>query len=100
MGGEFRRGVDDFDLGSSSSALRVQRHLHGDSFADFLLGRAVEFNHAKGRTKLAMRNELRRVFQDDIKVRDNFTLNWACATILQPITDAPGPTSPSFVPAA
>ena len=75
VGGEFRRGVDDFDLGFFFVGRFVFNGTYtGDSFADFLLGRAVEFNHAKGRTKLAMRNQnFGAFFQDDIKVRDNLT---------------------------
>ena len=96
MGGEFRRGVDDFDLGFFFVGRFVFNGTYtGDSFADFLLGRAVEFNHAKGRTKLAMRNQnFGAFFQDDIKVRDNLTLNLGVRyDFYSPITDALGQTS-------
>ena len=87
VGGEFRRGVDDFDLGFFFVGRFVFNGTYtGDSFADFLLGRAVEFNHAKGRTKLAMRNQnVGAFFQDDIKLLDNLTVNLGRALrLLQP----------------
>ena len=96
MGGEFRRGTDDFDLGFFFVGRFVFNGTYtGDSFADFLLGRAVEFNHAKGRTKLEMRNQnFGAFFQDDIKVRDNLTLNLGVRyDFYSPITDALGQTS-------
>src|SRR4030095_3591883 len=95
-GGEMRRGVDDFDLGFFFVGRFVFNGTYtGDSFADFLLGRAVEFNHAKGRTKLAMRNQnVGAVFQDDIKVLDNLTLNLGVRyDYYSPITDELGQTS-------
>jgi hypothetical protein len=95
-GGEFRRGVDDFDLGFFFVGRFVFNGTYtGDAFADFLLGRAVEFDHAKGRTKLAMRNQnFGAFFQDDIKVRDNVTLNLGVRyDYYSPITDALGQTS-------
>ena len=95
-GGEFRRGVDDFDLGFFFVGRFVFNGTYtGDSFADFLLGRAVEFNHAKGRTKLAMRNQnFGAFFQDDIKVLDNLTVNLGVRyDYYSPITDALGQTS-------
>src|SRR6185295_28608 len=50
-GGEMRQGNDDFDLGFFFAGRFVFNGTYtGDSFADFLLGRAVEFNYAKGRT--------------------------------------------------
>ena len=96
MGGELRRGVDDFDLGFFFVGRFVFNGTYtGDSFADFLLGRAVEFNHAKGRTKLAMRNQnVGAFFQDDIKLLDNLTLNLGVRyDYYSPITDALGQTS-------
>ena len=96
MGGEIRRGVDDFDLGFFFVGRFVFNGTYtGDSFADFLLGRAVEFNHAKGRTKLEMRNKnFGAFFQDDFQLLDNLTLNLGVRyDYYSPITDALGQTS-------
>lgn len=96
MGGEFRRGTDDTDLGFFFVGRFVFNGTYtGDAFADFLLGRAVEFNHATGRTKLELRNQNFGAFiQDDFKVRDNLTLNLGVRyDYYSPITDARGETS-------
>lgn len=96
MGGETRRGVDDFDLGFFFVGRYVFNGTYtGDAFADFLLGRAVEFNHATGRTKLEMRNQnFGGFFQDDISLTDNLTLNLGVRyDFYSPITDARGETS-------
>lgn len=96
MGGEIRRGVDDFDLGFFFVGRYVFNGTYsGDAFADFLLGRAVEFNHAKGRTKLEMRNKnFGAFFQDDFQLRDNLTVNLGVRyDYYSPITDALGQTS-------
>jgi outer membrane receptor protein involved in Fe transport len=95
-GGEWRRGWDDFDLGFFFVGRFVFNGTYtGDPFADFLLGRAVEFNHATGRTKLEMRNQNFGLFvQDDIKLRDNLTVNLGVRyDYYSPITDALGETS-------
>jgi outer membrane receptor protein involved in Fe transport len=96
VGGEMRRGVDDFDLGFFFVGRFVFNGTYtGDSFADFLLGRAIEFNHATGRTQLAMRNQNFGAFiQDDIKLRDNLTLNLGVRyDYYSPIIDERGETS-------
>ncbi len=96
MGGELRRGTDDFDLGFFFVGRYVFNGTYtGDAFADFLLGRAVEFNHAKGRTKLEMRNKnYGAFFQDDFQMLDNLTLNLGVRyDYYSPITDALGQTS-------
>lgn len=100
MGGEMRRGVDDFDLGFFFVGRFVFNGTYtGDAFADFLLGRAVEFNHAKGRTKLEMRNKnFGAFFQDDIQLRSNLTLNLGVRyDYYSPITDKLGQTSTFIV---
>lgn len=96
MGGEYRRGTDDTDLGFFFVGRFVFNGTYtGDSFADFLLGRAIEFNHATGRTQLALRNQNFGLFvQDDFKIRDNLTLNLGARyDFYSPITDARGETS-------
>jgi outer membrane receptor protein involved in Fe transport len=95
-GGEMRQGNDDFDLGFFFAGRFVFNGTYtGDSFADFLLGRAVEFNYAKGRTRLIMQNANYGAFlQDDFKVRDNLTLNLGIRyDYYSPITDKLGQTS-------
>ena len=71
MGGEFRRGTEDSDLGFFFVGRFVFNGAYtGDSFADFLLGRAIEFNHATGRTKLDHAElELRRVLPGRLQDR-------------------------------
>ncbi len=96
MGAELRRGTDDFDLGFFFVGRFVfNGDYTGDPFADFLLGRAIEFNHAKGRTKLEMRNKnFGAFFQDDFQVADRLTLNLGVRyDFYSPITDALGQTS-------
>jgi outer membrane receptor protein involved in Fe transport len=95
-GAEMRRGNDDFDLGFFFVGRYVFNGTYtGDSFADFLLGRAVEFNHAKGRTRLLMQNANYGAFvQDDFKLTDNLTLNLGVRyDYYSPITDDFGQTS-------
>jgi hypothetical protein len=95
-GAEMRRGNDDFDLGFFFVGRFVFNGTYtGDSFADFLLGRAIEFNHAKGRTRLIMQNANYGGFvQDDFKVHDNLTLNIGIRyDFYSPITDDLGQTS-------
>ena len=99
-GGEMRQGNDDFDLGFFFTGRFVFNGTYtGDSFADFLLGRAVEFNYAKGRTRLIMENANYGAFlQDDFKVRDNLTLNLGIRyDYYSPITDRLGQTSTFIV---
>jgi hypothetical protein len=95
-GGEMRQGNDDFDLGFFFVGRFVFNGTYtGDSFADFLLGRAVEFNHATGRTRLIMQNANYGWFvQDDFKVHDRLTLNMGIRyDYYSPITDDLGQTS-------
>ena len=95
-GAELRRGNDDFDLGFFFTGRFVFNGTYtGDSFADFLLGRAVEFNHAKGRTRLIMQNRNYGGFlQDDFKVHDRLTLNLGVRyDYYSPIWDDLGQTS-------
>ncbi len=95
-GGEMRQGNDDFDLGFFFVGRYVFNGTYtGDSFADFLLGRAVEFNHATGRTRLIMQNANYGAFvQDDFKVHDRLTLNIGVRyDYYSPITDDLGQTS-------
>jgi outer membrane receptor protein involved in Fe transport len=99
-GGEMRQGNDDFDLGFFFAGRFVFNGTYtGDSFADFLLGRAVEFNYAKGRTRLIMQNANYGAFvQDDFKVRDNLTLNLGIRyDYYSPIVDELGQTSTFIV---
>ena len=96
VGGEYRRGTDDTDLGFFFVGRFVFSGTYtGDAFADFLLGRAIEFNHAKGRTQLELRNQNFGWFvQDDFKVLDNLTVNLGLRyDYYSPITDARGETS-------
>jgi hypothetical protein len=67
----------------------------GDSFADFLLGRASEFDYGRGRTRMVMVNQnWGAFFQDDWKVRDNLTVNLGVRyDYYSPITDKLGQTS-------
>jgi hypothetical protein len=96
VGGEMRQGNDDFDLGFFFTGRFVFNGTYtGDSFADFLVGRAVEFNHAKGRTRLVMQNANYGWFvQDDFKVHDRLTINLGVRyDYYSPIVDDLGQTS-------
>ena len=95
-GAEMRQGNDDFDLGFFFVGRFVFNGTYtGDSFGDFLLGRAVEFNHAKGRTRLIMQNANYGGFaQDDWKLSDRLTVNIGVRyDYYSPITDDLGQTS-------
>lgn len=96
MGGELRRGNENPDTGFFFVGRFVFNGGYtGDSLADFLLGRAVEFNYAKGRTLLVQQNwNYGAFFQDDFKLRDNLTLNVGVRyDYYSPINDALGQTS-------
>ena len=95
-GGEIRRGTEDPDNGFFTIGRFVFNGAYtGDSFADFLIGRASEFNYAVGRTQMIMQNWNYGVFfQDDFKVTDNLTLNLGVRwDYFSPIIDKLGQTS-------
>ena len=89
--------VEDFDHGFFFVGRFVFNGTYtGDSFADFLLGRAVEFDHGQGANQDgdAATRTVGAFFQDDWKVRDNLTLNLGVRyDYYSPITDELGQTS-------
>ena len=100
FGGTWRPGKEDVDNGFFVVGRFVFNGTYtGDSVADFLLGRASEFNYGKGRTRMVMVNQNFGAFiQDDFKVRDNLTLNLGVRyDYYSPITDKLGQTSTFIV---
>ena len=96
FGGTWRPGSEDIDNGFFVVGRFVFNGTYtGDSFADFLLGRASEFDYGKGRTRMVMVNQnWGAFFQDDWKIRDNLTLNLGMRyDYYSPITDKLGQTS-------
>lgn len=96
VGGTWRPGKEDIDNGFFVVGRFVFNGTYtGDSFADFLLGKASEFDYGKGRTRMVMVNQnWGAFFQDDWKLRDNLTLNLGVRyDYYSPITDQLGQTS-------
>ncbi len=96
IGGTWRPGKEDIDNGFFVVGRFVFNGTYtGDSFADFLLGKASEFDYGQGRTRMVMVNQnWGAFFQDDWKVRDNLTINVGVRyDYYSPITDQLGQTS-------
>lgn len=96
IGGTWRPGKEDVDNGFFVVGRFVFNGTYtGDSFADFLIGRASEFDYGQGRTRMVMVNQnWGAFFQDDWKLRDNLTLNLGVRyDYYSPITDKLGQTS-------
>ena len=96
VGGTWRPGREDVDNGFFVVGRFVFNGTYtGDSLADFLLGKASEFDYGRGRTRMVMVNQnWGAFFQDDWKLRTDFTLNLGIRyDYYSPITDALGQTS-------
>lgn len=95
-GVEFRKASEDIDVGFFYVGRFVfDGRYSGDSFADFLLGTAREFNFAGGRTRMLQRNSNLGLFvQDDFRVTDRLTVNLGLRwDYYSPIKDDFGQTS-------
>ena len=96
IGGTWRPGKEDVDNGFFVVGRFVFNGTYtGDSLADFLLGKASEFDYGKGRTRMVMVNQnWGAFFQDDWKIRNNLTINLGVRyDYYSPITDNLGQTS-------
>jgi len=96
IGGTWRPGKEDIDNGFFVVGRYVFNGTYtGDTLADFLLGKAAEFDYGQGRTRMVMVNQnWGTFFQDDWKVRDNLTFNLGMRyDYYSPITDSLGQTS-------
>jgi hypothetical protein len=96
IGATYRPGSEDIDNGFFVVGRYVFNGTYtGDTVADFLLGKASEFDYGQGRTRMVMVNKnWGAFFQDDWKVRDNLTFNLGIRyDYFSPITDTLGQTS-------
>jgi hypothetical protein len=96
FGGELRKAREEIDIGFFFVGRFVfDGGFTGDSLADFLLGRAREFNFSGGRTLLHQQNyNVGLFFQDDFHVTDNLVINLGIRyDYYAPITEDKGETS-------
>ncbi len=99
FGAEVRKGREKNDVGFFYVGRFVfDGRYTGDSFADFLLGQAREFNFAGGRTLMDQNNwNMGLFFQDDFTVSDRLVLNLGLRwDFYSPIIHKTGETSTFF----